>query len=74
MNDLKNISIAWISTTTSLCTAIETKTSVTILSAIVLPVIFFVFGKTVDVLLQIYFRRAARNLDSANSERKDGKS
>ncbi|MEQ1762226.1 MAG: hypothetical protein ABL984_03670 [Pyrinomonadaceae bacterium] len=57
MNDIKNIFIAWISTSTSLFAAIELKTVLSILSAIVLPIVFFSIGKTVDVLLQIYFRR-----------------
>ena len=56
MNDLKNILIAWISTSPSILTAIETKTVITIVSAIILPILFFTIGKTVDVLLQIYFR------------------
>ena len=57
MNDIKNIIIAWISTSTSLFAAIEMKTVLAILSAVVLPIIFFSIGKTVDVLVQIYFRR-----------------
>ncbi len=56
MNDIKNILIAWISTSSSILTAIEAKTVVTIVSAIVLPILFFTIGKTVDVLVQIYFR------------------
>jgi hypothetical protein len=57
MNDIKNISIAWVSTVTSVCTAIESKTVITIVSAIVLPIVFFAIGKTVDVCLQIHLRR-----------------
>jgi hypothetical protein len=57
MNDIKNIFIAWISTSTSLFAAIELKTVLAIVSAVVLPIIFFSIGKTVDVLLQIHFRR-----------------
>lgn len=56
MNDIKNILIAWISSSSSILTAFESKTIVTIISAIVLPVLFFTIGKTIDVLLQIYFR------------------
>ncbi|MFM9904811.1 MAG: hypothetical protein ACKVQJ_09600 [Pyrinomonadaceae bacterium] len=58
MNDTKNILLAWISSLTSVFVAIETRTIITIISAIVLPVIFFAAGKTIDVLLQIYFQRA----------------
>ena len=57
MNDTKNILLAWISSLSSVFTAIETGTWITIISAIVLPIVFFTIGKTVDVLLQIYFRR-----------------
>lgn len=57
MNDTKNILLAWASTSTSLFAAIETRTWITVISAIVLPIVFFAIGKTVDVLLQIYFRR-----------------
>jgi len=57
MNDIKNIFIAWISTSTSLFAAIELKTVLSILSAVVLPIVFFSIGKTVDVLVQIYLKR-----------------
>jgi len=56
MNDFKNILIAWISAASSIFTAIETKTLITIVSAIILPILFFTIGKTIDVLLQLYFR------------------
>jgi len=57
MHDTKNILLAWLSTASSIFAAIEMKTLMTIVSAIVLPVIFFTIGKTVDVALQIYLRR-----------------
>ena len=57
MNDTKNILLAWVSSVTSVFAAVETGTLITIVSAVVLPVVFFSVGKTVDVLLQIYFRR-----------------
>jgi hypothetical protein len=57
MNDIKNIFIAWISTSTSVFAAIELKTVLAILSAVVLPIVFFSIGKTVDVLLQMHFKR-----------------
>ena len=60
MNDTKNILIAWTSSLSSIFAAIETKTWITIISAIVLPMVFFMLGKTVDVLLQIYFKRRER--------------
>lgn len=54
MNDTKNILIAWLSSTTSVLAAIEYRDIITIVSAIVLPVVFFTLGKTVDVLVQVY--------------------
>ncbi len=57
MNDLKNFSIAYFSTVSSLFAAIETRTLITIVSAIVLPIVFFAIGKTVDVFLQIYLEK-----------------
>ena len=57
MNDTKNILIAWASSVSSVFAAIEARTWITIISAVILPIIFFTAGKTVDVLLQIYFRR-----------------
>jgi hypothetical protein len=60
MHDLKNILLAWISTLTTVAAAIESRTLITIISAIVLPVIFFTVGKTIDVLLQIHFRERER--------------
>ena len=57
MNDTKNILLAWISSLTSIFAAVDTRELVTIISAIVLPVMFFTIGKTIDVLLQIYLKR-----------------
>jgi len=51
MNDIKNITLAWTST---LGTLLATVDSYQLISAIVLPVLLFAIGKTVDVFLQIY--------------------
>jgi hypothetical protein len=59
MTDLKNICLATFSSTTSIFTAIETQTLITIISAIVLPVLFFCIGKAVDVLVQVRLRQMA---------------
>ena len=56
MNDTKNILLAWVSSLSSVWTALEARTWITIISAIVLPIVFFTVGKAVDVALQIYFR------------------
>ena len=57
MSDYRNIFLAWVSTASSVLTAVEVKTVMTIISAVVLPVIFFTIGKTVDVAVQVYFKR-----------------
>jgi len=57
MNDTKNILIAWISSISSVFAAIETRDLISLISAIVMPIVFFTAGKTVDVMLQIYFKR-----------------
>ncbi|HRI02385.1 MAG TPA: hypothetical protein PLL77_01470 [Pyrinomonadaceae bacterium] len=57
MNDTKNIFLAWASSITSVMAALETRDVITIVSAIVLPVIFFTVGKSIDVFIQIYLKR-----------------
>lgn len=57
MNDLKNFLLAYFSTVSSVFAAVETRTLITIISAIVLPILFFAIGKTVDVLLQIHLNK-----------------
>lgn len=66
MSDYKNILLAWVSTASSVFAAVEMKTLLTIVSAVVLPVIFFTIGKTVDVAVQVYFKRK-----ELSRERKD---
>ena len=67
MNDAKNIFLAWASATWAVAAAIETRTLITIISAIVLPVLFFIAGKAIDVWLQIYFKRRS---DGSGDDRK----
>ena len=57
MNDFKNFFIAYFSTAPSLFAAIETRTLITVISAIVLPILFFAAGKTIDVIVQVYLDR-----------------
>jgi len=61
MNDIKNFLLAYFSTATTLFAAIETRTLITVVSAIVLPIVFFAIGKTVDVLLQIHLHKRKRD-------------
>jgi len=57
MHDFKNIFLAWISSATSIFAALDTNALIAILSAVVLPIVFFTIGKSIDVALQIYFKR-----------------
>ncbi len=61
MHDFKNILLAWVSSISSIFAAIEMKTLITIISAIVLPIVFFTIGKTVDVLVQMYLARRQKH-------------
>ena len=54
MNDTKNALLAWLSSTPTLVAIAD---PITIISAIVLPVVLFTLGKTVDVLIQLYVTR-----------------
>lgn len=54
MNDTKNILLAW---TSSFASFYNSREAGEILTAIVLPIIFFAVGKTADILLQLYFSR-----------------
>ena len=54
MDDIKNFFLAWFSTVPWLVAA--EPTIISIISAVVLPIIFFTVGKTVDVAVQIFFR------------------
>ena len=57
MNDTKNILLAWTSTVTTLFAAIESRTLLSVISAIVMPIVFFAIGKAIDVAVQIYLRK-----------------
>lgn len=51
MNDTKNIMLAWMSTLGTFLASVE---GYQLITAIILPVVFFAIGKTVDVILQVY--------------------
>ncbi|MGH9819844.1 MAG: hypothetical protein ACRD43_06715 [Pyrinomonadaceae bacterium] len=57
MHDLKNILLAWVSAAPTFVAVIDGGSIVTIVSAIILPTIFFLLGKAVDVGVQFYFRQ-----------------
>ena len=69
MSDTRNAFLAWASSLVSIFTAFETRDLITIISAIVLPVIFFTVGKTVDVGLQVYLRK--RSWRAAEDDNRD---
>ena len=76
MNDVKNIFIAWLSAGSPLLAAAASETGVTILSAVVLPVLFFAIGKAIDVLIQIYLsgRNASVNERASSAGRQNSSS
>jgi hypothetical protein len=57
MNDLKSLLLSAFPTVPAVLAAVESPSVLTIITTIVLPILFFVFSKTVDVLVQIYFKR-----------------
>lgn len=59
MTDLKNICLAGFASTTSIFAAIEAQTLITVISAVILPIVFFCVGKAVDVLVQVRLRQMA---------------
>jgi hypothetical protein len=65
MNDIKNLFIASVSAAPSVAAAAAGEYIVSIVSAVVLPVVFFAIGKSVDVALQIVLhrRRAGKRYD-----------
>ena len=52
MQDIKNIFLAFYSYWIPVVMAID----LSIVSAIVLPIVFFAIGKAIDIGLQVYFR------------------
>jgi len=72
MNDTRNAMLAWVSSITSLFAAIDRRDVLTIISAVVLPVVFFTVGKTVDVIVQIYIGRRARKREVEPQMNTDG--
>lgn len=69
MHDIKNFWLAWASSVSTLF-ALDSNHLITVISTIVLPVMFFTVGKTVDVCLQVYFknREKAKMLPGMNTK------
>jgi hypothetical protein len=57
MNDTKNIFIAWISSGPPMLAFFATDSGLAVLSAVILPIVFFAIGKTIDVLVQVYLKK-----------------
>ena len=53
MQDIKNFYLAWLSSFPAMF-MIESRTLISIISAIILPIVFFAIGKAADIALQIY--------------------
>lgn len=68
MHDIKNFYIAWIATVPYLAAA-ESHTVITMVSTIILPIIFFAIGKTADILLQLYFRKDSQKPENRGRRR-----
>jgi len=56
-HDFKSHIIAAVSSSPAFLALIDKPSNITIVASIVLPCAFFVISKTVDVLLQLYFKR-----------------
>ena len=56
MTDTKNVLLAWASAGAGLITTLSDGL-MPLVSAVVLPIVFFAVGKTVDVLVQLYINR-----------------
>ena len=68
MNDIKNIFLAWLSAGSPVVAVLISEPGITILSAIILPLVFFAAGKTIDVMLQVYFRNRDRRGDEGKDQ------
>lgn len=55
MQDIKNFYLAWVSSVPVMF-AVGSQTLITVISAIILPVLFFAVGKAADIALQIYLQ------------------
>jgi hypothetical protein len=65
--DMNNLILAGFCNMPAMLLAFEKTTLITVISAIVLPCLFFLIGKTVDVFLQIHFK----NREKRNDQDKD---
>lgn len=57
MNVIKNLFISAIPISPAVYFALESPSTLTIISSVILPICFFVVSKIVDVLVQLYLKR-----------------
>lgn len=57
MNEFKNLIISAIFSSPAVYIAVSSPSALTIISSIILPIVFFVVSKIVDVYIQIYVKR-----------------
>jgi hypothetical protein len=67
-HDMKNIALAWLTSSPAMLQAIDSQTVISVMSSIVLPVLFFAIGKYVDARLQIYFQNRRNRKDAENDK------
>ncbi|HEX8289824.1 MAG TPA: hypothetical protein VF556_17715 [Pyrinomonadaceae bacterium] len=60
MDNLKSLVVSVIPSSPAFYVAVEFPSATTIITTIVLPVVFFILSKTVDVLVQFYFKRKGK--------------
>lgn len=71
MTDHRNVLLAWASTVTSIAAVIDMSKWLAFVSAVILPIVFFAVGKTIDVFVQIYLRRRADELEQKRNRDAD---
>jgi hypothetical protein len=59
MQDIKNFYLAWLSSIPLI--VLTSSTLITVISAIVLPLVCFALGKTADILVQIYLHNRQKH-------------
>lgn len=67
LDNLKNLIVSLVPTSPALYLALENPSFGKTITTIILPIVFFIIGKTADLCVQIYFRRQeAKRLKQEN--------
>jgi hypothetical protein len=56
MDNLKTFILSFVPSSPAIYFAVESPTTLKIITSIVLPIVFFIVSKTVDVLVQLHFK------------------